>query len=345
MSPQRVLRSAIAACLLLPATAVPADAAVTPWPGDAAVAVADGSNVFGKNLSGLSFQSPTVLWAVKNSPSTLYRLVPDGAKWRPDHPGKPLHYRDGTGDPDAEAVVATPDGLVVATERDNDNDGKSMLKVLRFDGSSSAGSLSATGEWNLTADLPKVSANDGLEAISWLPDTVLTARGFRDERTNAAYDPASYPGHGSGLYFVGLETNGTVYAYALNQSSGAFTRVATVQSGLPEIMDLEFEPETGHLWAVCDDNCGGRATTLDITSQGRLSVTATYARPAGMADYNNEGFAIAPRAACAAGRKQVVWADDDNDGHHALRSGALPCTAEGATQRRGLSARPAWIRR
>ena len=324
MSPHRILRSAITACLLLPALAVPANAAVTAWPGGTAVAVADGSNVFGKNLSGLSFQSPSVLWAVKNGPGTLYRLVPDGAKWRPDRT-QALRYRDGTGDPDAEAVVATPDGLLVATERDNDDDGKSMLKVLRFDGSSSAGSLKATGEWDLTADLPKVSANDGLEAISWLPDTFLTAHGFRDERTGAAYNPASYAGHGSGLTFVGLETNGTVYAYALNQSGSGYTRVAAVSSGLPAIMDLEFEPETGHLWAACDDHCSGRTTTLDITSQGRLAVTATYARPSGMGDYNNEGFAIAPQSSCAAGRKPVVWADDDNDSHHALRSGTLPC--------------------
>ncbi len=325
MSPSRILSSALAACLLLPVLAAPANAAVTPWPGGSTVTAADGSNIFGENLSGLSYQSPSVVWAVKNGPGTLYRLVPDGAKWRPDRAGRTLHYRDGSGDPDAEGVVATPDGVVVATERDNDNDGKSMLKVLRYDGSSSASSLSATAEWNLTADLPKVSANGGLEAISWVPDTFLVAHGFRDDHTNAPYDPASYPRHGSGLYFVGLEDKGTVHAYALDQAGGGFTRVATVASGLPEIMDLEFEPETGHLWAVCDDNCGGRTTTLDINAQGRLTVTATYARPSGMPDYNNEGFAIAPQSACSAGRKPVLWADDGNDGHHALRGGTLPC--------------------
>ena len=58
------------------------------WPGDSAVTTADGSNVFGENLSGLSFESPSVLWAVKNGPGTLYRLVPNGAQWSPDTLGR-----------------------------------------------------------------------------------------------------------------------------------------------------------------------------------------------------------------------------------------------------------------
>ncbi|MFC0623440.1 discoidin domain-containing protein [Kribbella deserti] len=299
----------------------------TTWPGDATVTIADGSNVFGQNLSGLSFENPDVLWAAKNGPSTLYRLVRDGSNWRPDSiGGRTLNYRNGSGDPDAEAVVHTPDGLLVATERDGDNSGTSLAKVLRFDPKSTARTLNATAEWDLTRDLPAVSANSGPEAISWIPDSVLTARGFRDERTNTAYTPSSYPNHGTGLYFVGLEANGMVYAYALNQSGGTFTRVAAFPGGHSSIMDLEFEPETGLLWSTCDDTCQGRSTTLSILG-GKFTVTGTYDRPAQLPNYNNEGFAIAPQSTCANGRKQVVWADDGNNGGHALRAGTLPCTA------------------
>lgn len=91
-------------------------------------------------------------------------------------------------------------------------------------------------------------------------------------------------------------------------------------------MDLEFEPATGHLWAVCDDTCQGRTSTLDIDAQGKFAVTHTYDRPAGMSDYNNEGFAIAPHTTCTGGRKAVIWSDDGNDGGHALRAGTLNCT-------------------
>ncbi|WP_371782222.1 lamin tail domain-containing protein [Streptosporangium subroseum] len=306
----------------------PAD---TTWPGGAAITIADGSNVFGTNLSGLSFENAGVLWAVRNGPGKLYRLVPNGTTWRPDPAGgwasgKALHYAGGSGDPDAEGVVVTPDGLFVATERDNGNDSTSMPKILRFDASSTASSLNATAEWNLTSDLPSVAANAGPEGISWIPDTFLTAHGFRDERTGAAYNPATYPGHGSGLFFAGVEANGTVYVYALNQSGGGYTRIATITSGFPGVMDLEFEPATGHLWAVCDDTCQGRTSTLDINAQGKFAVTRTYDRPSGMADYNNEGFAIAPQTACTAGHKPVIWSDDTNDGGHALRAGTLNCT-------------------
>ncbi|EIV96576.1 hypothetical protein FraQA3DRAFT_6480 [Frankia sp. QA3] len=237
------------------------------------------------------------------------------------------NYAGGTGDPDAEGVVTTPDGVVVATERDNSNSGVSLLKVLRYDVSSTATSLNATAEWNLTSDLPAVAANSGLEAVSWIPDTYLTAHGFHDEHTNTAYDPGAYPGHGSGLYFVGLEANGTIYAYALNQSGGGYTRIATAPSGFAGVMDLEYEPSAGHLWAACDDTCQGRTATLDLNASGRLAVTAVYARPTGMANYNNEGFAIAPQETCSAGHKPVVWSDDGNDSGHALRSGTLTCTS------------------
>lgn len=326
---------AAAVCLSGTSAATPGPGASTSWPGDAAVSVADDADELGENPSGLSFESPDALWAVRNGPSTLYRLVPDGSTWHTDPadgwvPGKALHYRDGGGDPDAEGVVVTPDGMFVSTERANDGGDDSLQKILRFDSSSSSASLDATTEWDLTADLPDSPANEGIEGISWVPDTYLTAHGLHDEHADAAYEPSGYPGHGSGLYLVGLESDGAVYAYALDLAGGGFTRVSAFPSGLPAVMDLEFEPEPGQLWAVCDDTCEGRSTTLDIDTQGRYAVTAEYERPGEMPDYNNEGFAIAARSVCSAGRKQVLWTDDGNDDGHALRSGNLPCAgAEG----------------
>ena len=47
---------------------------------------------------------------------------------------------------------------------------------------------------------------------------------FYDEATHATYNPASYPNHGTGLFFVGLEGNGSVYGYALNHADNTYTR-------------------------------------------------------------------------------------------------------------------------
>jgi hypothetical protein len=322
------------------ANACSGQVSAAPWPGGAAVAIADDAGTFGTNMSGLAYEAsggaePGVLWAVRNGPGTLYRLEWDGAKWAPARTdgwsaGKALHYPDGTGDTDSEGVTLTgagpAGGVFVSTERDNDDSGVSRPEVLRFDPAGTATSLSATKEWNLTADLPAVGSNSGLEAISWVPDTFLTSRGFLDENTGKAYDPSAYAGHGDGLFFVGLEGNGTIYAYALDQAGGGFTRVATIASGFPSVMDLQFEPETDHLWAVCDNTCDGRTATLDVDSGGKFAVTNVYERPGSMPDLNNEGFAIAPQSECVDGHKPVFWSDDDDDDGHALRSGTLNCT-------------------
>nr|BFE64898.1 hypothetical protein GCM10020063_094240 [Dactylosporangium thailandense] len=290
-----------------------------PWPGGSAVTTVDAANVLGGNMSGLAYDGSS-LWAVKNGPGTLYRLSWDGTQWNPAATYV-LHYPSGTGDPDAEGVTLANGAVYISTERDNSNGGVSRPAVERFDPATGA----ITREWNLTADLPPVAANSGLEGITFVPDSYLTAKGFRDEHTGAAYNPATYPNHGGGLFLVGLEANGSIYAYALSDD-GSYTRVATIASGFVSVMDLQYEPETGPIWAVCDDTCGGRTATLDVDASGKLAVTKVYERPAGMPNYNNEGFQIAPQSECVAGQKRVWWSDDTNDEGHALRAGTIACT-------------------
>ena len=89
----------------------------------------------------------------------------------------------------------------------------------------------------------------GLEAITWVPDELLVAKGFIDESKGARYNPADYAGHGTGLFFAGVEQDGRIIAYALNRSTGTFSRVATIASGFPKVMELTYEPEsrTGEL--------------------------------------------------------------------------------------------------
>jgi len=312
------------------------DLVTTPWPGAGTVATEDVANTFDGNMSGLAYEAAAngnVLWAAKNGTGALYRLVDNGTNWVPDtangwSAGKVLHYADGTGDVDAEGVALTSagaaGGVYISSERDN-NGGGSRLSVLRYDVASAGPSLNATREWNLTADLPIVGANAGLEGIAWVPDAFLVSEGLRDESTKAAYDPATYPDHGTGLFFVGLEANGAVYAYALNQTSGGYTRVAAIASGFPGVMDLEFDAATGSLWAVCDDTCNGRSATLEVGADGRFAVTRVYERPTGVANLNNEGFAMAPQTQCVAGARSVFWADDSNTAGHSIRSGSLNC--------------------
>ncbi|GAB7106634.1 lamin tail domain-containing protein [Streptomyces phaeofaciens JCM 4814] len=302
------------------------------WPGGSSVTTADASNVFGEDLSGL-YQEGSVMWGAQNS-GKLWRLVRDGSGgWTPDSgngwaSGRTLRFPGGSGTPDGEGVTLTgagsAGGVFVGSERNGDASGTSRLSVLKYDVSGTGSTLTAAKEWNLTSDLPAVGSNLGVEAITWIPDTYLTGAAFKDASTNAVYDPARYGAHSGGVFFVGVEGTGMVYGYVL-QDSGAFTRVASLGSGMSGVMELQWEPQASRLWAVCDDTCDGQHRTLQVGTAGAFVTTAVHNRPAGMPDYNNEGFSLAGADECVAGSKPVYWSDDSNDGGHALRRGTLSC--------------------
>ncbi|WP_181797860.1 lamin tail domain-containing protein [Streptomyces sp. WELS2] len=302
------------------------------WPGSGSVTTADGSNVFGQDLSGL-YQEGGVLWGAQNS-GRLWRLVRDGSGgWKPDtsggwSSGKTLRFPGGSGTPDGEGVTLTgagsAGGAFVATERDGNASGTSRLSVLKYDVSGSGSSLTAAKEWNLTSDLPSTGSNLGFEGITWIPDTALTGAGFRDASTGAAYDPARYGSHSGGVFFVGVEGTGMIYGYVL-ADSGSYTRIASFSSGMSGVMELQWEPQASRLWAGCDDTCDGQHRTLKIDTTGVFTTAGVFNRPSGMPNYNNEGFSLAGADECVAGTKPVYWADDSNDGGHALRRGTVTC--------------------
>jgi hypothetical protein len=302
------------------------------WPGSGSVAIADASNVFGQDLSGL-YQEGSTMWGAQNS-GKLWRLVPDGTGgWKPDTAsgwgtGRTLRFPGGSGTPDSEGVTLTgagsAGGVYVASERNGDASGTSRLSVLRYDVGGTGTTLTATKEWNLTSDLPSVGSNLGFEGVTWVPDASLTAAGFRDASTGAAYDPSRYGPHTGGVFLVGVEGTGMVYGYVL-QDSGAFTRVASISSGMAGVMELQWEPQAPRLWVVCDDTCAGQHRTMQINASGVFATTAIYNRPSGMANLNNEGFSVAGANECVGGSKPVYWADDSNDNGHALRRGTITC--------------------
>lgn len=299
------------------------------WPGGAQVRVLDDESTFAGDLSGLDYATGAngaELWAVENGNGLLYRLVPSGEDWAPAagwSAGRTLRYPDGTGAVDAEGVTVQGGSVFVSSERNNDQSSVSRPAVLRFDGAASGGSseLVASAEWNLASDFPGLGANAGLEGITWVPDADLVADGFRDERTGAIYDPADYSGHGDGLFFVGVEGTASVYAYAL-ASDGSFDRVATIATSFALVADVQYD--RGLLWVVCDEACDGRTATYEVDGTGVFAPTHVYARPAGMTNVANEGFAIA--STCVDGHAQTFYADDADTDGFSLRAGTLDCT-------------------
>jgi hypothetical protein len=315
-----------------------------PWPGGNAVVTVDPVDTYQSELSGLHYQAaagpaPAVLWAVQNQPSKLYRLLWNGSAWVSDtssgwSSGKSLRFADGQAAPDSEGVTQgalDSSALYVSSERDDQDGGKSRLSVLMFDGALAAATLTATREWNLTSDLPKVGSNLGLEAIAWVPDAYLVSKGFIDESKQATYDPATYPNHADGIFFVGVEQDGMIYGFALDHTASSFTRIATIESGNPGVMDLSFDRDLGYLWTACDDNCQGRTSVLDIdtgvgsATRGKFRIRRSFERPASMPNLNNEGFTVSSESTCQAGFKSVFYAEDGSTMGFAIRRDSIPC--------------------
>lgn len=104
--------------------------------------------------------------------------------------------------------------------------------------------------------------------------------------------------------------------------------MATIPSGFAGVMELQFDRNLNELWAVCDNTCNGRHNLMRVNpSTGVFAVVATFERPTGMPNYNNEGFAMGGAGECVADRKPVFWANDAEDLGVAIRSGNMPCTA------------------
>ncbi|WP_246846372.1 lamin tail domain-containing protein [Humibacter ginsenosidimutans] len=326
-----------------PSGSGPAIAGGVAWPGSQDWTVADHQCEFvtalsGQDVSGLDIDpaTPNVMWAVKNK-SHVYRLVKDGDLWVPDtangwSTGKDIVFPSGSGQPDAEGITVGPDGYLYATtERDNTASKVPLDSVLRYDPNEQGTVLHPTDQWVLTADLAdaidttgSADSNLGFEGITWVPDSYLTANGFVDQSTHKAYDPADYPGHGTGLYLLALEKNGHLYAYALN-GDGSFHRIAAIDTGMPAIAETQWDPDTQRVWAIADNTSAGSTTLMKLDDKGAFVVDVVYNRPTGLPDYNLEGFALAPNSTCVDGVKQVIRSDDGNNDGHSLRAGTIEC--------------------
>lgn len=296
------------------------------WPTDDAVVEVDAMGAFGTDVSGITYV-PGTLWLSMNlAPSKLYKMEKSGAAWQRVtsdgwSDGKELLFPDGVGVPDAEGVTLGPSDselIYIGSERNlqGANGGTSRSSVLSYDTSSAGLALTAAQEWNLTASLPSASANQGVEAVTWIPDAQLD--GF--------YAPGDYPTHGTGLFVVGMESQSDLCFFALG-SDGAVDLIATIATELQGVMGIEYDASTGYLWAYCDDTCGNRAEILSLLPDGGFARRASVSPPLTLPDINNEGIAIAPDSECEGGKKAFYWVEDGNTNGHVLRVGTVPCGA------------------
>lgn len=329
-----------------PTPSTPADNGATPWPGSQNPTPVDVPNQ--EDSSGLDYQ-PTgtntgILWGIDNGTGTLWKwdvnanttTVAPG--WET---GKRVRFiRDAqnpaAAGPDSEGVTVGPGGMLyVAAERDNADKGVNQNTILMVDPNKPGPDIVADKEWNLTSLLPSVTANTGIEAVEFVPDSELTGKLYSTVK-EGAYNPSDYPGHGAGLFFVALEDNGHVYGFALNED-GTATLVTEIVPGLGGVMALDYDSETGVLWALCDDGCENTGAQITFAlpadgadvSNGGVQVQLV-SRPSELPVKNFEGFAVATNT-CVAGQRAVWWFED-GIASGAMRQGTLPCGGQSPTE-------------
>lgn len=304
------------------------------WPGSPDVTVVDEVETFLGDSSGLEFQETaegTFLWGVDNDAATVFKMEANADGTVTPAPGweggKKVRFvtDSGPAGPDAEGITVAGDGLVyLAVERDNNDKGTNYNVILQVNPNATGSVITATQQWDITGTLPDVSANTGIEAVEWIDDAVLAGQ-LWDTTLGKPYDPADYPGHGTGLFFTALENNGHLYAFALNED-GTHALVAEVVPFLGGVMALDWDSELGLLWAVCDNGCEGTAAQVTFNGTDAPGVVHVT-RPASMPNLNNEGFATSTAALCVSGERPVWWFAD-GEVPASLRSGTLPCVEE-----------------
>lgn len=306
---------------------------VIAWPGSSEVRTFDKAPTFLEDSSGLDFANGKI-YAVDNGTATFW--VMDAAKdgtlrfAKGFEQGKRVCFQKDANNekakgPDAEGITVDGNGKVyLASERDNSAKGVNYDTILMVDPNSEGTRLTAQKEWDLTASLPQVSANMGIEAVEWVANSDVTGK-LIDRNTGKAFDAANYPNAvANGVFFVALEDNGHVYAYVLNNDESV-VQIADIDAKLGGAMALDYDTYGNVLWVAADDGYGNRMAQIVLNGTENPKITHVSPASGVNTSANNEGFAIADAIYTVNGQRPVYrFCDGVTSG--ALTIGSIDCS-------------------
>lgn len=306
---------------------------VIAWPGSDKVHTFDTTPTFLEDSSGLDFAGGR-LYAVDNGTATFWvmNVAKDGTLTFASgfEQGKRVCFqKDADSEkakgPDAEGITVDGSGMVyLASERDNSAKGVNYNTILMVDPNKVGTRLVAQKQWDLTASLPQVSANMGIEAVEWVANTDVNGK-LIDKNTGKPFDAVNYPNAvAGGVFFVALEDNGHVYAYVLNKDE-TVVQIADIDTKLGGAMALDYDTYEKKLWVTADDGYGNRMAK--ITLNGTAAPEIVHVQPAAGVNTaaNNEGFAIAGAEYTVNGQRPVYrFCDGVTSG--ALTIGSMRCS-------------------
>lgn len=288
--------------------------------------------VGGATLSGRAAEP----WPAENTPVTVAPVAgwPDsqelsGAVWNPvtqrvyvvdDNSGR-ITSMDATGrhsrswrvgpagDTDHEAITfADYDSPHVYVGVEQSPPGQAVRKVRQYELGGATARL--VQSWTL----PELGgdANSGLEGLTFVPNAFLTRF---PAATTGVYNAGRGSRFGSGgLFFAGLQADGTVYVYDLDirrsTTNAVFVHKFTPVPGRTDLAELTFDRGSGLLYLLWDSaNLLATWTVPTVTEPNGRRQQEWTLWPGG-AGRSDEGLAVVPADADA--RTQRLFLTDDH---------------------------------
>lgn len=194
--------------------------------------------------------------------------------------------------PDSEGITVDKNGSIyIAVERDNSdkNVNKNMILEVK-DPFQEADRIVADKQWDITDILPDVGANQGIETIEWVGFDNLSNRLY-DQKLNKPFDPNDYKdAYGEGVYFVGVEADGCIYALILKDEGAEI--ISKISTNLGGVMGMDYDIENNILWALSDDGYDNIHTAIQFNGTNSPKILNIKAANGMNKKLNNEGFVI-----------------------------------------------------
>lgn len=300
------------------------------FPGSGEVKVLDSEPIFDlTDLSGLD-QDGEWIYGVNNKEGRflIFKLENGEIKLAPGftNKGKSVSFIKDKDNPDAdgpdsEGITVDKDGYIyLAVERDNGDKNVNKNMILQVQNPfEKKDKFVADKEWDITNILPDVGANLGIETIEWVGFDHINKRLF-DQSLNKAFDKNDYKNaYQDGVFFVGLEANGHIYALIL-EDNGSAKVINEISTNLGGVMGLDYDRENDILWALADDGFDNIHTAIQFDGTDSPKVINISAPSEMNKRLNNEGFVILPSSEKET-RDVLYFMDGTNK--EAIRLGAL----------------------
>lgn len=301
------------------------------WPGIDEVKVLDETSIFDlKDLSGLDSHDGWI-YGVNNKEGrfVIFKVVNDQVIFAPgfDNKGKAVKFIKDANNPkaigpDSEGITVDSKGRVyLAVERDNGEKNINKNMILQVaDPFKDKKEMVADKEWNITNLLPDVGANLGIETIEWVSFDNLNGLLY-DQKNNKALDKNDYPNaYANGIFFVGLEANGHVYALVLEEDGKAEV-ISEIETGLGGVMSMDFDLANNVLWANADNDYNNIHNIIQFNGSKIPKIVHVKAPKDMNIDLNNEGFMIDPEVS-EDGLRATYWFMDGKNSK-AFRKSAI----------------------